>query len=69
MERRELERPSSGEAYVSFNPKMKDPVLLDHRGVDIFRGCVMRDGHVFKDSPSMPVQPVWVGFGVKNEKT
>lgn len=57
MERRELERPSSGEAYVDWGGNK-----CNKRGLDLE---TMR---AFGDSLSAPVRPLKVGFGVKNEK-
>ena len=62
MNRSELERPSSGEAYVTL----------------LGTGTIKKDeaaewnkhsGWLPRDSPSAPVQPLKIGFGVKNEKT
>ncbi len=52
MNRSELERPSSGEAYVGgLSPDQLRDIEEYQRRLDLFF-----------DSPSMPVQPVWVGF-------
>jgi len=58
MERSEIERPSSGARYVrGLSPDQLRDAEEYQRRLDLFF-----------DSPSAPVQPLKIGFGVKNEK-
>jgi len=58
MERSEIERPSSGDRYVGgLSPDQLRDAEEYQRRLDLFF-----------DSPSAPVHPLGIGFGVKGSK-
>ena len=65
MERSELERPSSGEAYVRRFPDYDKRQTIVRGYDDAF---ILSHSPNRQDSPSAPVQPLEIGFGVKGSK-